>query len=61
MAQKILWKWMTHEELDEIRKSKISKSEVKRDKNGTEMEVFRPMNTKNCNRPSVPTQIRPAR
>ena len=34
LTQKILWKWMTHEELDEIRKNKISMSMVKRDKNG---------------------------
>ena len=34
LTQKILWKWMTHEELDEIRKNKVSMSMVKRDKNG---------------------------
>lgn len=34
LTQRILWKWMTQEEKDEIRKSKMSMSLVKRDKNG---------------------------
>ncbi len=34
LTQRILWKWMTQEELDEIRKSKMSMSLVKRNKNG---------------------------
>ena len=34
LSQKILWKWMTQEELDEIRKSKMSMSMIKRNKNG---------------------------
>lgn len=34
LSQKILWKWMTQEELDEVRKSKMSMSMIKRDKNG---------------------------
>lgn len=34
LSQRILWKWMTQEELDEVRKSKMSMSMIKRDKNG---------------------------
>lgn len=34
LSQKILWKWMTQEELNEVRRSKISMSMIKRDKNG---------------------------
>lgn len=34
LTQRILWKWMTQEELDEMRKRKISMSMIKRDKHG---------------------------
>lgn len=34
LSQKILWRWMTQEELDKMRKNKVSMSMVKRDKNG---------------------------
>lgn len=34
LSQKVLWKWMTQEDLDEVRKSKMSMSMIKRDKNG---------------------------
>lgn len=34
LTQRILWKWMTQEEIDEVRKNKVSLSMVKRDKKG---------------------------
>lgn len=34
LTQRVLWKWMTQAELDEIRKNRLSMSMVKRDSNG---------------------------
>jgi len=34
LTQRILWKWLTQEEIEEIRRNKISMSTVKRDKHG---------------------------
>lgn len=34
LTQQIIWKWMTQEEIDEMRKSKVSVSTVKRNKHG---------------------------
>lgn len=34
LTQHILWKWLTQEEIEEIRRNKISMSTIKRDKHG---------------------------